>query len=86
MLKYGLKKEVKSQRNNKSFLQARCDEPIMTSDWGLPLLLALLLLALLYAFLYLPSMAQRALLDQAMANHTLQGNATPGSQTLDDHN
>ncbi|CAL8314556.1 unnamed protein product [Arctogadus glacialis] len=71
---------------NKSFLQARCDEPIMTSDWGLPLLLALLLLALLYAFLYLPSMAQRALMDQAMANHTLQGNATPGSLTLDDHN
>lgn len=39
--------------HNKSFLQARCEEPLMTSDWGIPLLLALLMLALLYAFLYL---------------------------------
>ena len=53
-----------------SFLQARCDEPIMTTDWGLPLLLALVLLGLLYAFLYLPAMAQRDLLEQALANHT----------------
>ncbi|KAF3700350.1 hypothetical protein EXN66_Car016037 [Channa argus] len=54
---------------NKSFLQARCDEPIMTSDWGLPLLLALLLLAMVYAFLYLPATAQRALVDQALSSN-----------------
>lgn len=53
---------------SKSFLQARCDEPIMTSDWGVPLLLALLLLALIYAFLYLPATTQRALLEQAVSN------------------
>lgn len=59
---------------NKSFLQARCEEPIMTSDWGLPLLLALLLLALLYAFLYLPATAQRALLEQSLgSNNTTAG-------------
>ncbi|CAB1447720.1 unnamed protein product [Pleuronectes platessa] len=54
---------------NTSFLQARCEEPIMTTDWGLPLLLALLLLALLYAFLYLPATAQRALLEQALRSN-----------------
>lgn len=53
----------------KSFLQARCEEPIMTSDWGIPLLLALLLLALLYAFLYVPAAAQRALLEQALGSN-----------------
>lgn len=41
----------------------------MTSDWGLPLLLALLLLALLYAFLYLPATAQQALLEQALSSN-----------------
>ncbi|KAK5856564.1 hypothetical protein PBY51_008149 [Eleginops maclovinus] len=55
--------------HNKSFLQARCDEPIMTSDWGLPLLLALLGLALIYAFLYLPASAQRALMEQALRSN-----------------
>lgn len=40
-----------------SFLQARCDEVLVTNDWCLPLVLALLLLLLLYTFLYLPSLA-----------------------------
>lgn len=40
-----------------SFLQARCDNVLVTNDWGLPLVLALLLLLLLYTFLYLPSLA-----------------------------
>lgn len=40
-----------------SFLQARCDQVLVTNDWCLPLLLALLLLLLLYTFLYLPSLA-----------------------------
>lgn len=66
---------------NKSFLQARCEEPLMTSDWGLPLLLALLLLALLYAFLYLPATAQRALLEQALSsNNTTAAVTTPGTE------
>ncbi|CAJ1076447.1 hypothetical protein GBF38_023297 [Xyrichtys novacula] len=52
---------------DKSFLQARCEEPLMTSDWGIPLLAALLLLALVYTFLYLPATAQRALLEQALS-------------------
>lgn len=43
----------------------------MTSDWGLPLLLALLMLALLYAFLYLPATAQRALLEQALSRNNI---------------
>lgn len=42
----------------------------MTSDWGIPLLLALLLLALLYAFLYVPAAAQRALLEQALSSNS----------------
>lgn len=42
-----------------SFLQARCDEVLVTNDWCLPLVLALLLLLLIYAFLYLPSLAHR---------------------------
>lgn len=41
----------------------------MTSEWGVPLLLALLLLALIYAFLYLPATAQRALLQQALSSN-----------------
>ncbi|PWA21301.1 hypothetical protein CCH79_00018446, partial [Gambusia affinis] len=40
-----------------SFLQARCDKVLVTNDWCLPLVLALLLLLLVYAFLYLPSLA-----------------------------
>ncbi|TKS91716.1 hypothetical protein D9C73_026085 [Collichthys lucidus] len=64
---------------SKSFLQARCEEPLMTSDWGLPLVLALLLLALLYAFLYLPATAQRALLEQALSSN----NATTAVTTDD---
>lgn len=40
-----------------SFLQARCDEVLVTNDWCLPLVLALLLLLLVYTFLYLPSLA-----------------------------
>ncbi|KAK9534672.1 hypothetical protein VZT92_007102 [Zoarces viviparus] len=64
---------------NSSFLQARCDEPIMTSDWGLPLLVALLILALVYAFLYLPATAQRALLEQALrSNNTTSAVTTAG--------
>lgn len=62
---------------DKSFLQAQCEEPIMTSDWGLPLLLALLMLALLYTFLYLPATAQRALLEQALrSNNTTVARST----------
>ncbi|KAJ8344941.1 hypothetical protein SKAU_G00291340 [Synaphobranchus kaupii] len=53
-----------------SFLQARCQEPIMTTDWGLPLFIALVLLGLLYAFLYLPATVHRALLQEALANQT----------------
>ncbi|RXN06391.1 hypothetical protein ROHU_032841 [Labeo rohita] len=53
-----------------SFLQARCEETLVTSDWGIPLLVALLLLLLVYAFLYLPSITYRALLQQALSNHT----------------
>lgn len=50
----------------------------MTSDWGIPLLLALLMLALLYAFLYLPATAQRALLEQALSsNNTTAAQSAP---------
>lgn len=52
----------------------------MTSDWGLPLLLALLMLALLYAFLYLPATAQRALLEQALSSN----NTTLARSTADE--
>lgn len=69
---------------NKSFLQARCQEPIMTSNWGLPLLLALLLLALLYAFLYLPATAQRALLEQALSSNNTTALTTPKDDWLTD--
>ena len=41
----------------------------MTTDWGLPLVLALLGLALIYAFLYLPATAQRALMEQALRSN-----------------
>lgn len=60
-----------------SFLQARCEQPIMTTDWGLPLIIALLLLGLLYAFLYLPAITQRALLEQALANQTANEDFLP---------
>lgn len=40
-----------------SFLQARCDKVLVTNDWCLPLVLALLVLFLVYTFLYLPSLA-----------------------------
>lgn len=53
-----------------SFLQARCEETLVTSDWGIPLLIALLLLLLVYAFLYLPAISYRALLQQVLSNHT----------------
>eukprot|EP00064_Thunnus_orientalis_P016431 superscaffoldBa00003259_g16496 len=69
---------------NKSFLQARCDEPLMTSDWGIPLLLALLLLGLLYAFLYLPATAQRALLEQALSSNNTTTLTTPKDDWLTD--
>lgn len=42
-----------------SFLQARCDKVLVTNDWCLPLVLALLLLLLIYTFLYLPSLEHR---------------------------
>lgn len=62
-------------------MQARCNEPIMTSDWGLPLLVALLILALIYAFLYLPATAQRALLEQALSsNNTTTAVTTAGKE------
>ncbi|KAL7860955.1 hypothetical protein AOLI_G00173040 [Acnodon oligacanthus] len=60
-----------------SFLQARCEEPIMTSDWGVPLVIALLLLVLLYAFLYLPALSHRALLEQEVGNQTTALPFTP---------
>ncbi|KAK5885263.1 hypothetical protein CesoFtcFv8_018992 [Champsocephalus esox] len=69
--------------HNKSFLQARCEEPIMTTDWGIPLVLALLGLALIYAFLYLPATAQRALMEQALrSNNTtnITEMTTPGNK------
>lgn len=50
----------------------------MTSDWGLPLLLALLVLALLYAFLYLPATAQKALLEQALSSNNTTAAETAG--------
>ncbi|KAI4881610.1 hypothetical protein NFI96_027905 [Prochilodus magdalenae] len=53
-----------------SFLQARCERTLVTSDWGIPLLIALLLLLLVYAFLYLPALSHRAELQQALINHT----------------
>lgn len=51
----------------------------MTSDWGIPLLAALLLLALVYTFLYLPATAQRALLEQALSRN----NTTMAMNTSD---
>lgn len=49
--------EEQSGAQGGSFLQARCDEVLVTNDWCLPLVLALLLLLLIYTFLYLPSLA-----------------------------
>ncbi|KAL1278325.1 hypothetical protein QQF64_024998 [Cirrhinus molitorella] len=60
-----------------SFLQARCEQPIMTTDWGLPLIIALLLLGLLYGFLYLPAITQRALLEQALTNQSANVDLLP---------
>lgn len=53
-----------------SFLQARCKQPVMTTDWGIPLLIALVLLGLVYAFLYLPATLYRAMLEQALSNQS----------------
>ena len=50
-----------------SLLQARCDEVLVTNDWCLPLMAALLLLLLVYAFLYLPSLAHHNTTDAAGA-------------------
>lgn len=63
-----------------SFLQARCDEPLMTTDWGIPLIIALVLLGLLYAFLYLPATMQRALLEQAMNNQSTEMGLLPNKE------
>lgn len=51
--------QVEQQQDGQggSFLQARCDQVLVTNDWCLPLVLALLLLLLIYTFLYLPSLA-----------------------------
>lgn len=49
--------QERSRDRGGSFLQARCDEVLFTSDWCLPLMVALLLLLLIYTFLYLPSLA-----------------------------
>lgn len=50
--------EEQSGGEGGSFLQARCDQVLVTNDWCLPLLLALLLLLLIYTFLYLPALAR----------------------------
>ena len=52
-----LQAEEEPSGQDGSFLQARCDKVLVTNDWGLPLVLALLLLLLVYTFLYLPSLA-----------------------------
>lgn len=49
--------EQEPETRDSSFLQARCDKVLVTNDWCLPLVLALLLLLLVYTFLYLPSLA-----------------------------
>lgn len=49
--------EEPAEEQGGSFLQARCDQVLVTNDWCLPLVLALLLLLLIYTFLYLPSLA-----------------------------
>lgn len=51
--------------HNKPSLQARCEEPIMTSDW----VFHLLLLPLLHASLFLPAAALRALLERALSSN-----------------
>ncbi|TRY77674.1 hypothetical protein DNTS_017957 [Danionella cerebrum] len=53
-----------------SVLAVRCEETLFTNDWGIPLLVALLVLLLIYAFLYLPSISYRAVLQQALSNHS----------------
>lgn len=58
--------EEQSGVRNSSFLQARCDEVLVTNDWCLPLALALLLLLMIYAFLYLPSLAHH---NNTVKNH-----------------
>ena len=62
-----------------SFLQARCDEPLMTTDWGIPLFIALVVLGLIYAFLYLPAITHRALLEEAMKNQSTQMGLLPNN-------
>ncbi|MGH0142021.1 UNVERIFIED_CONTAM: hypothetical protein FKN15_030020 [Acipenser sinensis] len=53
-----------------SMFQARCQETILISDWGVPLIIALLLLWLIYAFIYLPAMVQKALMEEVLGNVT----------------
>ena len=48
----------RGQAQRGSLLQARCDDLLVTNDWGLPPAVALLLLLLVYGFVYLPSLAR----------------------------
>lgn len=48
--------------------QARCDETILITNWGLPLAVALFLLWLTYTFIYLPAMEHRSMVENALRN------------------